>query len=133
MPGGEHTGPHPLPPLVGGHPPGRGSDPPISAKGVSWKVVGTALGFLFTAATTIGTVVYTQGVERAEQRAEARSTREALAAIRADQRVQHLRIERSEARLAGHDTQIGIVERDVREIGHELDELERREAQERRR
>jgi hypothetical protein len=119
----ETTGPHPLPPLADPH---RGSEPPISARGVSWKVVLAFLSALWAVGGLTGTVIYTHAESQADDRArdvrEREFRREVIARLD--------RIETSSVtsvqRLGEHGTVIAVLRRDVDAHDRELETLKRR-------
>jgi hypothetical protein len=137
------TGPHMLPPPfvlredTGSHraqlPPE--SDPPVSARGLSWKAVLSVASILFALAGSVGTYLYTHAEAEAEQRARHREVIARLDRIEDDVAavaVRHADSEREihEQRLASAGFESRIEAR-VDAHDRELEKMERRRRGER--
>lgn len=110
----ETTGTHAIPPPPR-LPRERESDPPLTAKGASWKVIGAALGLMFAALLPSATVVM-----------EAGAIRQALTDVRDE--VNNLRTEVRGVgdREASTRERVAVIKTRVDRIEADLAELQRR-------
>jgi uncharacterized UPF0160 family protein len=136
------SGSHVFPPLVlredvtGSHrtlPPD--SEPPVSARGLSWKAVLSVASILFALAGSVGTYLYTHAEAEAEQRARHREVITRLDRIEEDVAAMAGRLADSEREVHEQRTQFAVFESStearIAGIDRELEKIERRRRGER--
>ncbi len=119
----ENTGPHPIPAYV---PPE--SEPPVSARGLTWKALaGLAAALIGLLGSTL-TITYAIGESAAEQRARDREQSAQLTRIEADIRSIVARSQRHDAQIARHDTRLEVYGARIAANERAIEETKRRQA-----
>jgi septal ring factor EnvC (AmiA/AmiB activator) len=111
----EHTGSHLIPP-----PPALptlpSSEPPISKRGVSWKLVGAFLALLMTVGASALGISNQIGESAAEERARDRATSQQIEQLTREVRVIGGTLVTHREQLTAHRERIGTLRRDVDEL-----------------
>lgn len=115
----EHTGSHVIPP-----PPALptlpSSEPPISKRGVSWKLVGAFLALLMTVGASALGISNQIGESAAEERARDRATSQQLEQLTREVRVIGGTLATHREQLTTYRERIGSLRRDVDDLEREL-------------
>jgi hypothetical protein len=137
-PSGSHLLLPPHPPLVreditGSHraqlPPD--SDPPVSARGLSWKAILSVASILVALVGSVGTYLYTHAEAEADSRARHREVIARLDRIEDDVSAIAGQLAQHETQLHEHSTRMAVLVRDVEVLERELEKMERRRRGER--
>jgi hypothetical protein len=101
------------------------SNPPISAKGASWKLIAAVGSILFSLGASVGTYLYTHAEQEADDRARHREVITRLDRIEDELGLDDTADARRDARIARHDTEIAVLHSQGDSLARDLTKIER--------